>query len=154
MPLDDDFRILLIEDSPTDVLIIRRALAEVQIPHRLTVIADGTLALNYLSNIDPTKRPTEQEPEPHLILLDLNLPGLDGSEVLTRIKSEPSLRALPVVVLTTSNRDEDIWQTYQAGANTYIQKPADYASYRQLVATLRIYWHQTALRPSRPRPEG
>ncbi|CAN5766829.1 response regulator [soil metagenome] len=150
MPLDDDFHILLIEDSPTDVLIIRRALAEVQVPHRLTVIADGTEALDYLARLGQP----EGNPEPHLILLDLNLPGLDGAEVLGRIKSEPTLRALPVVVLTTSNRDEDIWQTYQAGANTYIQKPADYASYRQLVGTLRTYWHQTALRPNRPRPMG
>ena len=84
--------------------------------------------------------------EPDLILLDLNLPGLDGCQVLTQIKSDPFLRMIPVVILTTSHREEDVLQTYLAGANTYIPKPAEYPSYCELVATLRHYWVDTALK--------
>ena len=87
-------------------------------------------------------------------MLDLNLPGLDGVQVLTRIKSEPRLRAIPVVVLTTSHREEDVLQTYQAGANTYIQKPAEYPHYRELVSTIKLYWHETALLPPRRHSPG
>ncbi len=87
--------------------------------------------------------------EPDLILLDLNLPGMDGCQVLTRIKSDPFLRMIPVVILTTSDREEDILQTYQAGANTYISKPDEYPRYRELVATLEHYWVDTALKVPR-----
>jgi CheY-like chemotaxis protein len=145
-----DFHILLIEDSQADVLIIERALREGSVDHRLTVIPDGRHALEYLLRLqDPASR---SDLAPDLILLDLNLPGLDGCQVLTRIKSDPALRAIPVVVLTTSHREEDILLTYQAGANTYIQKPSEYPRYRELVATLHQYWRDTALRPPRVRP--
>src|SRR5262245_7628274 len=113
-----DFHILLIEDSRADAKIIERALREGDISHRLTVIPDGRNALDYLFGLRDQPSLTDQEPD--LILLDLNLPGLDGCQVLTQIKSDPYLRIIPVIVLTTSHRDEDILQTYQAGANTYI----------------------------------
>ncbi|MHB1559914.1 MAG: response regulator, partial [Isosphaeraceae bacterium] len=97
----------------------------------------------------------EPDRAPDLILLDLNLPGIDGHQVLARIKTDSRLRILPVVVLTTSCREEDVIQTYQAGANTYIAKPAEFARYREVVTTLRTYWLDTALRaprlPARPR---
>jgi CheY-like chemotaxis protein len=144
-----DFHILLIDDSPTDVKIIERALREGQVAHRLTVIRDGQLALDYLTRLDDPNCSADQEPD--LILLDLNLPGLDGFQVLSRIKADPVLRIIPVVVLTTSRRDEDVLQTYQSGANTFIQKPSEYPRYRDLVATLRQYWYETALRAPRPR---
>jgi CheY-like chemotaxis protein len=145
-----DFHILLIEDSDTDVKIIQRALREGNIDHRLTVIRDGRHALEYLVGLnDPSSDP---DLEPDLVLLDLNLPGVDGYQLLARIKSDPLLRILPVVVLTTSRRDEDVLQTYFAGANTYIQKPAEYPHYRELVVNLRRYWHETALRIPRDRP--
>ena len=92
---------------------------------------------------------SQSDREPDLILLDLNLPGLDGCQVLKRIKSDPFLRMIPVVILTTSNREEDILQTYQAGANTYITKPDEYPRYRELVATLEHYWVDTALKVPR-----
>jgi len=142
-----DFHILLIEDSRADAKIIERALREGDVSHRLTVIPDGRHALDYLFSVRDEIVPTDREPD--LILLDLNLPGLDGCQVLTRIKSDPFLRMIPVVILTTSNREEDILQTYQAGANTYIPKPAEYPSYRDLVATLRHYWVDTALKVPR-----
>jgi chemotaxis family two-component system response regulator Rcp1 len=139
-----EFHILLVEDSRADAKIIERALRESDVGHRLTVIPDGRHALDYLFGIRDESIPAEDEPD--LILLDLNLPGLDGCEVLTQIKSDPFLKMIPVVILTTSHRDEDILQTYLAGANTYIPKPAEYPSYRELVSTLRHYWVDTALK--------
>jgi chemotaxis family two-component system response regulator Rcp1 len=147
-----DFHILLIEDSRADVKIIERALAEVSVPHRLTVLNDGRQALDYFARLEQPDAPAVLLPD--LVLLDLNLPGIDGSQVLTQVKSHPHLRTIPVVVLTTSRRDEDVLQTYRAGANTYIQKPAEYPRYRDLVKTLQLYWRETALRPplNLPRP--
>jgi chemotaxis family two-component system response regulator Rcp1 len=147
-----EFHILLIEDSRTDAKIIERALREGKVEHRLTVIPDGRQALDYLIGLQD--HADGEDLEPDLILLDLNLPGLDGCQVLTEIKSHPFLRSLPVVILTTSRREEDVLQTYQAGANTYIQKPAEYPRYRDLVMTLRQYWHETALRPPHNRPRS
>ncbi len=142
-----DFHILLIEDSRADAKIIERALREGDLTHRLTVINDGRHALDYLFRLRDQTSPTDGEPD--LILLDLNLPGLNGCQVLTRIKNDPILRMIPVVVLTTSNREEDIMQTYLAGANTYIPKPEEYPRYLELVATLRHYWVDTAVKVPR-----
>ena len=145
------FHILLVEDSPSDVLIIGRALREAGFDHLLTTLADGAAALDHLDQLSDPNCPADRVPD--LVLLDLNLPGPDGGQVLARLKSDPILRAIPVVVLTTSGRDEDVWQSYQSGANTYVQKPADYGDYRDLVATFRRYWQQLATRPPR-RPPG
>ena len=139
-----ELHILLIEDSRADAKIIERALREGAVPHRLTVIPDGRQALDYLFGL--LDEASDPDREPDLILLDLNLPGLDGRQVLGRIKADPRLRILPVVVLTTSCREEDVLQTYQAGANTYIPKPAEYARYREVVSALRTYWLDTALK--------
>jgi chemotaxis family two-component system response regulator Rcp1 len=145
-----DFHILLVDDSVADVRIIERALLEANIQHRLTVIHDGRRALEYLQRLRDPAVPSDREPD--LILLDLNLPGIDGGQILTEIKNDRYLKSIPVVVLTTSRRDEDILSTYQSGANTYIQKPAEFPKYRDLVLTLRTYWHETALRAPRDRP--
>jgi CheY-like chemotaxis protein len=142
-----DFHILLVDDSPSDALIIERALKEGGINHRLTVLQDGHCALEYLARLKDPDSPIDLEPD--LVLLDLNLPGPDGCQVLTAIKSDVELRMIPVVILTTSGRDEDVQQTYLAGANTFIRKPDEYPRYRDLVATLRQYWQETALRPRR-----
>jgi two-component system, chemotaxis family, response regulator Rcp1 len=139
-----EFHILLIEDSRTDAKIIERALRESEVAHRLTVITDGRLALDHLFDLRDERISADHEPD--LILLDLNLPGLDGCQVLSQIKSDPFLRMIPVVILTTSHREEDVLQTYLAGANTYIPKPAEYPSYCELVSTLRHYWVDTALK--------
>jgi CheY-like chemotaxis protein len=143
-----ELHIMLVEDSRADAKIIERALREGDIPHRLTVIRDGKLALDYLFGLLEESTPIDREPD--LILLDLNLPGLSGSQVLSQIKADPQLRIFPVIVLTTSNRDEDVLQTYQAGANTYIPKPAEYARYREVVSALRTYWLDTALKVPHP----
>jgi CheY-like chemotaxis protein len=143
-----EFHILLIEDSRADAKIIDRALREGEIACRLTVIPDGRHALDYLFSLRDDPAPGDREPD--LILLDLNLPGLDGCQVLTRIKGDPYLCIIPVIVLTTSHREEDILQTYQAGANTYIPKPSEYSRYCEMVATLRDYWVGTALKIPHP----
>lgn len=139
-----EFHILLVEDSRTDAKIIERALRESEVEHRLTVIPDGRLALDYLFDLRDERITSDHQPD--LILLDLNLPGLNGCQVLSQIKQDAFLRMIPVVVLTTSHREEDVVQTYMAGANTYIPKPAEYPSYCDLVATLRHYWVDTALK--------
>ncbi len=144
-----EFHILLIEDSRADAKIIERALREGDVSHRLTVIPDGKHALDFLYKLRDDGATLDREPD--LILLDLNLPGMDGCQVLTQIKSDPILRMIPVVILTTSEREEDIVQTYQAGANTYITKPDEYARYRELVSTLEHYWVNTALKVPRHR---
>jgi two-component system, chemotaxis family, response regulator Rcp1 len=144
-----EFHILLIEDSRADAKIIERALREGDVSHRLTVISDGKNALDYLFKLRDAALSADREPD--LILLDLNLPGMNGCQVLTRIKSDPYLRMIPVVILTTSEREEDIVQTYQAGANTYITKPDEYPRYRELVTTLEHYWVDTALKVPRHR---
>src|SRR4051794_1991735 len=95
-----EFHILLVEDSRADATIIARALKESNIPHRLTVLTDGRLALDHLARVLEPDAPADLQPD--LVLLDLNLPGLDGCQVLTRIKADPALRALPVVILSTS----------------------------------------------------
>ncbi|GAC1335627.1 MAG: response regulator [Isosphaeraceae bacterium] len=145
----NELHILLVEDSLADVKIIERALADVQLPHRLTVVHDGQFALDYLQDLLDSDSAPGQLPD--LVLLDLNLPGIDGGEVLSRVKSDPDLRSIPVIVLTTSRREEDVLQSYQDGANTYIEKPAEYARYRDLIDLLRRYWQDTALRPPRGR---
>ena len=151
-PMPDEFHILLVEDSRTDVKIIERALREGKVEHRLTVIPDGRKALDYLVRLQEPD--ASEQLQPDLILLDLNLPGIDGCQVLTRIKNDDFLRAIPVVVLTTSRREEDVVQIYQAGANTYIQKPSEYPDYRDLVLTLRRYWRDTAVLAPRNRPRA
>ena len=150
--MPSDFHILLIEDSRADAKIVERALQEGNIAHRLTIIPDGQQAIDYLARLDESDAPEDAVPD--LVLLDLNLPGIDGCEVLSRIKTDPALQTIPVVVLTTSNRDEDVIQTYRAGANTYIPKPDEYPRYRDLVATLHAYWHETALRAPRRAPRS
>jgi len=150
--MHSDFHILLIEDSRADVKIIERALAEAAVDHRLTVLRDGRQALDYIDLLGRPDAPASHHPD--LVLLDLNLPGIDGNQVLGKFKGHPFLRVIPVVILTTSSREVDVFQTYQAGANTYVQKPSEYPLYRDLVRILETYWHATALRPdlSRPRP--
>lgn len=146
-----EFHILLVEDSAADVVIIGRALREAGFAHRLTVVDDGDDALAMADRLADPSCPAAEVPD--LVLLDLNLPGPDGAQVLDRFKGDPLLRAIPVVVLTTSGRDVDVWRSYQGGANSYIQKPAEYPTYREFIATLRRYWQQTASRPPR-RPPG
>ena len=148
--MTQDFHILLVEDSPTDVKILERALREAGVKHRLTVIPDGSLALAHLAQIRDSD--SFERDIPDLILLDLNLPGLDGAQVLAGIKTDVDLRSIPVVVLTTSRREDDVAKIYATGANTFIEKPAEYPRYCDLVATLELYWREVAVPPPKRRP--
>jgi CheY-like chemotaxis protein len=134
-------RVLLIEDSQTDAEILSRAFREAQVDHEITHFASGPVAIEHL-------RQALVADWPDLVLLDLNLPGIDGHEVLRSIKSDPGLRAVPVVVLSTGHRDDEVRQAYLTGANTFIAKPHDFDSYRELVEALALYWRDTAIRPN------
>jgi CheY-like chemotaxis protein len=133
--------ILLVEDNPNDVEITTRALRIGQIRNRLTVAMDGQEALEIL---DQFKASADC---PGLILLDLNLPKVDGIEVLKRIKSDPATRRIPVIVLTTSTNQEDVISAYDFGVNTFITKPVRFEDFMQAVQTIHEYWSRLATLP-------
>jgi CheY-like chemotaxis protein len=121
--------VLLVEDDPGDVLMTREAFEEHKVGNRLNVVSDGVDALAYLRR----EKPFEDATRPDLILLDLNLPKRDGREVLAEIKNDTVLRQIPVVVLTTSQADEDVIRSYQLHANAYVTKPVDFDRFVNVV---------------------
>jgi CheY-like chemotaxis protein len=130
--LDDDgamIKVLLIEDDPGDVLITKEAFADNKVRNELSVVNDGVNALRFL------RREGEYAgaPRPDLILLDLNLPRMDGHEVLANIKSDADLQQIPVVVLTTSDAEEDVLRSYRLHANAYVKKPVDFERFLGVV---------------------
>ena len=141
-----EFHILLIEDSQPDAKIIERALREGGVFHRLTVIPDGKHALDYLYRLRDESPSADREPD--LILLDLNLPGMDGCQVLTRIKSDPVLRMIPVVILTTSAAEEDVLRSYDLHANCYVTKPVDLEKFIVVVQSIDRFRLTIATLPS------
>jgi len=138
--------ILLVEDNPADVKITERALRESGFPVELLVVRDGQEAVDYLLRKGVHAHSSSWR-NPDLILLDLNLPRLTGREVLERIRATPGLKTVPVLVLTTSCRQEDVQEMYAAGANTYIEKPRNFARFVQVLQTIQRYWLDTALLP-------
>lgn len=128
--------ILLIEDRNSDIDLMREALQECDKPHRLHVVRNGEEALAFLRRQD--KYTTA--PRPDLILLDLNLPKLNGHEVLSVIKADPNLKFLPVVVLSTSTTPQDIRQSYELQANCYITKPVDLDQFIEVVQITVDFW--------------
>lgn len=131
--------ILLVEDNPDDVELTRLAFDEAKIANRLTVVSDGAQALDYLfargefSHRDP-------EDLPSIVLLDLNLPKVDGREVLQAVRANEATRTLPVVVLTTSAEPFDVEASYALGVNSYIQKPVDFEQFVWAVKQVGLYW--------------
>jgi CheY-like chemotaxis protein len=121
--------ILLVEDDPGDVLMTREAFEHHKIRNSLHVVSDGVEALRFLRG----QPPYEDRPRPGLILLDLNLPKMDGQEVLAEIKAAADLRTIPVVVLTTSEAAEDILRSYDLHANAYVTKPVDFEHFVEVV---------------------
>ncbi|SRR5579885_3113168 len=138
--------ILLVEDNAADVEITRRALRESAAPVELIVVRDGQEAVDYLLR-QGSHAAAPRWRRPDLILLDLNLPRLTGREVLERLRATEALRSVPVVVLTTSKRPEDVRAVYAAGANTYIEKPQEFRDFVEVLRTVRRYWLDTALLP-------
>jgi two-component system response regulator len=124
--------ILLVEDSPSDILLTRRALERSRVANKLVVVEDGLRALDYLlaSGVEL----------PALVLLDLKLPKVPGLEVLRRLRSTARTRRLPVVILTSSNEEQDIAQGYDLGVNSYIRKPIDFKQFAATIEQLGLYW--------------
>ena len=137
-------RILLVEDNTADALLIQEALDQVSTGHVVDVAADGVLALEHLRSGAPL---------PDLMLLDLNLPRKDGREVLAEIKSDPALRSIPVVVLTTSKAEEDILRSYDLHANAYVTKPVDFNRFIEVVRQIDEFFVTVVKLPAhRPPP--
>ena len=128
--------ILLAEDNPDDVLITKRAWNKGRIRNKLYVVNDGEEALEFLFK----QGEYSNAPTPGLMLLDLKMPRVDGFEVLTKIKQDTKLKVLPIIVLTTSNRDQDIQRAYSLGCNSYILKPVSYEKFIDAVNTIKTYW--------------
>ncbi|WP_066463468.1 response regulator [Sanguibacter suarezii] len=137
--------ILLVEDDPGDVLMTREAFDQSATPRRVTVVSDGESAMDYLR-----KRGTHTAAvTPDLILLDLNLPRMDGREVLAELKSDPVLRIIPVVVLTTSEAEEDVIQSYSLHANAFVTKPVDFDGFAEVVHRIDDFFVSVVRLPSR-----
>lgn len=138
-PKDLELDTLLIEDNPHDAELTSKALRQSGLADKLLVLQDGVEALEFLFGTG-----VYQDRDPHylpkVILLDLKLPKVDGLEVLSRIKSDDRLKLIPVVVLTSSEQDSDIQESYRLGANSYIVKPVDFDKFFQAVADLGLYW--------------
>lgn len=137
--------ILIAEDDPDDQLMAREALTQAQIPSQLQFVDDGEELLDYLYHRG--RYASTDYPTPDLVLLDLNMPRKSGVEALQEIKSDPELRHIPIVVLTTSKEEEDIYRTYDLGVNSFITKSITYDS---LVSTMKIlgkYWFEVVQLP-------
>jgi CheY-like chemotaxis protein len=138
--------ILLVEDDRSDQELTRRALGEGKIRNELRIVEDGEEALAYLFRRGKYEDPTTS-PRPDLLLLDLNLPRVDGREVLEQIRADSKLRRMAVVVLTTSRQEEDILRSYELGCNSFIPKPVDLNQFMQVIQALEKYWFQIVVLP-------
>jgi two-component system response regulator len=132
----DAIEILLVEDSPGDVRLTREALKEAKVRNNLHIVEDGIAALDFLHR----RGHYTDRPRPHLILLDLNLPNKDGREVLEEIKTDESLQDIPVVVLTSSEAEEDILRAYELNVNCYVTKPVELDEFLQVVKAIEDFW--------------
>jgi len=132
-------KILLVEDNPDDILITEKAIKVAEILNQLWVARDGQEALDFLRHKGKYKD-RANSPRPGLIFLDINLPKIDGIEVLKSIKQDPALKKIPVVMLTMSKRDEDILKSYDSGCNSFIQKPVEFEKFVEIVKQIGLYW--------------
>jgi CheY-like chemotaxis protein len=131
--------ILLVEDNPRDVRLTQRAFAQADMSHDLRVVRDGDEALDYLHREGQYKEP-QLSPRPDLILLDLNLPRMNGHELLDFLKQDQRFRQIPIIVLTTSGRPDDVRLAYEAGANAYLLKPVEFARFTDVMEQLGKFW--------------
>ena len=137
--------VLLVEDSPGDIRLTREAFRDANAAIHLNVVTDGVEAMAYL------RRQGDQvdAPRPAIILLDLNLPRMDGREVLAQIKADPSLKTIPTIILTTSEANVDIVRSYELQANSYLTKPVQLEKFESLVASINDFWLVQAKLPQR-----
>lgn len=136
--------VLLVEDNPGDVRLTQEALKEGRIVNRLSVVPDGVEAIEFLSR----RGKYANSPRPDLILLDLNLPRKNGGEVLQEIKTDPDLRRIPVMVLTTSSAEKDMLEAYSLHANCFITKPVDLNQFLEVVRSIEHFWFHIVTLPA------
>ena len=135
--------LLLVEDNPGDVRLTQEALKSGQVQVNLNVARDGVEAIDFLRQ----RAAFEGAPKPDLILLDLNLPRKNGREVLSEIKSDPELRRIPVLIMTTSRAEQDVNRAYNLNANCYITKPMDLDEFLRIVKAIEDFWLKTVTLP-------
>jgi len=135
--------ILLVEDNPGDVRLTKEALVDGKVINNLSVVIDGQEAMDFLRK----KGKYAKAIRPDLILLDLNLPKKDGREVLQEVKSDPKLKKIPIVVLTTSQAEQDIMMSYEHHANCYITKPVDFGQFIKVVRSVENFWFSIVTLP-------
>jgi len=133
---------LLVEDNQQDELLILRALRKVNLANQVEVVRDGQQALDYLFGEGEFAQRAGSDP-PAVMLLDINLPRVGGLDVLSRVRSDPRTRLVPVVMLTSSDEERDRMRSYESGCNSFVRKPLDFAEFAQTVARLGIYWVAT-----------
>jgi len=135
----DELDILLVEDNPTDAELTMRALKRKNLANKLVWVKNGEEALNF---IHAQGQYQDRDPEdlPHLILLDLRMPKVDGLEVLKELKASEHTKRIPVVVLTSSQQDRDVVESYKLGVNSYVSKPVEFDEFIDAVSTLGLYW--------------
>ncbi|MFH1288759.1 MAG: response regulator [bacterium] len=131
--------ILLVEDNPDDIEITKRAFKEAKLLNKLYIVRDGQEAVDFLFHQGVYNDPLNA-PKPGLVLLDINMPKMNGTEVLKRIKEDNVLKTIPVVMLTVSKRDEDIVRSYNYGCNSFIQKPVEFDKFVELIKEIGLYW--------------
>ena len=139
---------MLAEDDRGDQELTRRALEQSRIRNDLYIVEDGEEALDYLLRRGRYEDPASS-PKPDLMLLDLNMPKMDGKQLLKQMRADPNLRRIPVVALTTSQQESDIIRTYDLGANSYIVKPVDMDQFINAIKILKDYWFQIVVLPPR-----
>ena len=137
--------VLLVEDSPGDVRLTREAFRDADVSIRLHVASDGVEAMAFLRRQDEHVH----APRPDLILLDLNLPRMDGREVLAQVKEDPNLKTIPTVILTTSEAEADIMKSYELQANAYLSKPVQLDAFESLVNSIKDFWLTRVKLPQR-----
>lgn len=142
--------ILVVEDSDDDFIATERAFKKACLLNPVHRCTNGDQALDYLYQRGDFAVPGTA-PRPGIILLDLNLPGTDGREVLRVIKADPDLHQIPVIVLTTSDAEEDINQCYEAGANSYVKKPVNIAAFVDAITRIKKYWLELVVIPKEPK---
>jgi CheY-like chemotaxis protein len=146
MGINDAIIILMADDDPADVRLTQKAFEECRLKNEFRHVSDGQELLDYLRRNGRYADPASS-PRPGLILLDLNMPGMDGRTALTALKADADLRRIPVVIMSTSKADEDVARSYDLGANSFVSKPVTFDGLVEAVRTLDTYWFQLVALP-------
>lgn len=143
--ISNDIEILLVEDNLADIRLIEEAFKEASINYNITAMQDGEKALNYLKKIDEFENVTT----PDIIILDLNLPKINGLEVLQIVKNDPALLSIPIIILTSSQNYQDVQNSYKGHANCYIQKPENLEGFINLAKQIQMFWFSLVISPNK-----